>query len=197
MKIDKKTIILYSIGAIVVAGIVAEIYFVEKPGRETGNRIKDFGVEEIHEMGSLSQEETGKLINEKYSYRDFTGQSLRDVSPEELNNTVIVGSSFYQENEPYKKIFPDNINGVIFRRSNLDNVYVPPGNIIEGGSHRQIKTQNDWDDWLVGKDLNPIEPLDKEERLAAGVSVDPKDIPAVSFTPEQRKEFEGLFYKNQ
>jgi len=130
-------------------------------------------------------------INEKYSYKDFMGGSLRNVKVEELNNTVIVGSCFYREGVPNCKVFPDDMVGVTFRSCNLDNVFVPLGNIVEKSCcHRNIKDQNDWEDWILDKDLKPIEPMNKKQRFEVGVSIDPKDIPIIKLTKEEVKIFQ-------
>ena len=135
-------------------------------------------------------------VNEKYSYKGFPYHDLsfKDVDVKEFNNTIIIGSSFYQEwtegdNEVLKDIFPDGMTGVVFRRSNLDNIYIPPGNIVEESSNRRIRVQNDWDDWILESDNKPKEPIDKEQREMIGVSTDPKDIPDKKFTKEERKQF--------
>lgn len=141
-----------------------------------------------------------KPINEKYSYKGFPYHNLsfKDRPTEEFNDTIIVGSCFYQEwvegdKDVAKDIFPDGMKGVIFRQCNLDNVYVPPGNKIEGGTNKLIKIQNDRDDWILDDNLKPIKPMNKEERLKFGISIDPKKIPKRKFTREERKRFEELF----
>ena len=120
---------------------------------------------------------SAETINEKYSYKDFMHKSFRDVSAQEFNGTVIVGSCFYQEGKPNTAIFPNGMVGVTFRNCNLDNVYIPAGNTVEGGTHKKIRVMNDLDDWILDKDLKPVEPINKEQRLEAGISIDPKDIP--------------------
>lgn len=115
--------------------------------------------------------------NEKYSYGDFQGQYFKDSS--EFNNTLIVGSCFGVNNQPYSKVFPEDMIGVTFRLCNLANAVIPEGNIIESNCvNSQIKAQNDGEDWVVDKDLKPVEPLKKDRFQALSLSIDPKDIPA-------------------
>jgi hypothetical protein len=141
----------------------------------------------------------GLPINKEYSHRAFPyhGVSFKDIDPAEFNNTIIVNAGFYQEwqkgdKEVMKDIFPDGMTGVIFRECNLDNVFVPEGNHIEGGSNRAIKVQNDLEDWLVDSKGDPVEPLHKEKFLEAGVSIDPADIPQFELNREQRDQFEAV-----
>ena len=112
--------------------------------------------------------------DEKYSWKDFTGQILTDRK--DLNDKIIFGSCFSQE-IPDTKVFPDDMKNVIFVNCNLDNVYIPAGNIVMGSTQRRFKVMNDWEDWIVDKDNKPIEPIDKEKFIELGISVDPKDIP--------------------
>lgn len=124
------------------------------------------------------------LLNKEYSFKDFTGISFKNKPVEDFNNTLIKGSCFYQEaskgdNEVLKDIFPNGIVGVIFQRCNLDNVEISLGNIIQSDCiNRKIQVQNDGDDWFLDEDLKPVEPMNKEQRLMDGQSIDPKDIPA-------------------
>lgn len=137
-------------------------------------------------------------INKKYSFADFTHQSFKDISVSEFNNTVIKGSCFYQEakendTEVLKDIFPDGMTGVIFQRCNLDNVLIPLGNTVESNcTNRKIKIQNDWQDWILDSSLDPVEPMNKNQWLRKGVSIDPKDIPAEKMTQEEHQIFKDL-----
>ena len=118
-------------------------------------------------------------INEKYSFKDFSGRDFSKLDPKkEFNNTEIVGSCFYQENKPFSEIFPALMTGVTFKRCNLDNVKVPAGNTIitedwEKCCNKQIHVQNDLRDWEVDKDLKAVKPLHND-----GENVDPIKIPA-------------------
>jgi len=116
-------------------------------------------------------------MNKKYSFKSFTNQTFTGVDPAEFNNSEIARSCFYQEGAPDKHVFPDNIQGVTFRECNLDNVYLPPGNIIIGGSHDKIMVQNDLEDWIVDDSLKPIQPVNDSAFDELGISKDPKDIP--------------------
>jgi len=133
-------------------------------------------------------------INEKYSYKAYPYHNLsfKDKKSTEFNNTTIIGSCFYQEcsedGTPPFDIFP-NITGVIFERCNLDNIYIPPGNIVKDSCNRKLKVQNDWEVWVLNDSFEPIEPMNKSERLKAGVSIDPEDIPIKKFTEEEVEQF--------
>lgn len=143
-------------------------------------------------------------INEKYSYKAFPyyGVSFKDRPASEFNNTTIRGTMFYQAwregEEVVKDIFPDGMKGVVFERCNLDNVYIPDGNILRDdpphfNTHLKIQMQNDREDWILDDDLKPVKPMDKEQRLKAGIiSIDPKNIPKKKITIKQRRDFERL-----
>ena len=114
-------------------------------------------------------------INEKYSHKDFTHKILTDTKPEEWNDTEVVNSCFYNE-KPLTKVFPDGLKGVTFIRCNLDNVVVPETCTIEGGTNKLIQVQNDLEDWILDKDLNPVEPVAKARFVKLGLSVDPTNL---------------------
>jgi hypothetical protein len=126
----------------------------------------------------------GPEVNKKYSYKDFTSSVLTDVKPDDLNDSIIVGSCFASEGVNNRVIFPKDMKGVIFRRCNLDNIYVDEDkNTIEKDcSHEQIMIQNDLEDWKLDKDLKPKEPVDKQSFLDMQLSIDPKDIPKTKMT---------------
>lgn len=117
-------------------------------------------------------------MNEKYSYKDFMGQSFTHLPASDFNNSEIVGSCFYQQAAPKTKVFPVGITGVRFIRCNLDNVLIPSGNTVEPDCcHRKIMIQNDLEDWLVDDSGKPIEPISKKTFENLGLSIDSKDIP--------------------
>jgi hypothetical protein len=138
-------------------------------------------------------------VNEKYSYKDFIGKTFLDVDPSEFNNTEIIGSCFYQESSygtinPMKDVFPVGMTGVTFIKCNLDNVRIPIGNTVVGGTNKRILVQNDREDWILDENNKPIEPMDKERRLAVGLSINPKDIPKTMITEEERNAHENTFF---
>ena len=137
-----------------------------------------------------------KKINNKYSYKSFKRQNLSNRSPDEFNNTEIIGSCFFQD-EINTVCFPA-ITGVTFTRCNLDNAVVPAGNTVNGGTHKNKKVQNDGEWWVVDSDGKPIEPQSPEQYDALGLSKDPKDLPdkpldeSVIMKVEKEKEIEDI-----
>lgn len=118
-------------------------------------------------------------INEKYSFKDFTGQTFLDIDSDEFSNSEIKGSCFYQENEPNKIVFPAGMIGVQFQRCNLDNVLMLPISTIDGRcSNRKIMVQNDLQDWVVDMAMNPIEPVNLKHHIKVGLNINPINIPA-------------------
>lgn len=116
--------------------------------------------------------------NAKYSHKDFTGRKLTSRPAAEFNDSEIVGSCFYQEGQPDVEVFPAGMTGVTFRNCNLDNVLIPDGNTIEGGSHKRVIMQKDGEDWITDKNNNPLEPIAKKTYVKLGISTDPKDLPS-------------------
>lgn len=132
-------------------------------------------------------------MNKKYSYKDFTGKTLIGTDLKEWNDTEVIGSCFYNET-PNTKVFPDGIKGVKFIKCNLDNVVVPKECTIEGGCHRLIQMQKDGEDWLLDENLNPVEPMNKNDYVKLGLDISPAAIPtssvAVPVTASKRQQLE-------
>lgn len=114
-------------------------------------------------------------INEKYSYKDFMHKTLTHIEASEFNDSEIVGSCFYAEK--IREVFPADVHDLILTDCNLDNVILPVGCIVNGGTNKRILIQNDLEDWIVDEDDNPIEPVHKERFTRLGLSIDPQDIP--------------------
>jgi hypothetical protein len=73
--------------------------------------------------------------NDKYSFRDFTGQTFSGAT--DMNNIIIMGSCFSQQTVD-TIVFPSNLNGTVFINCNMDNVSIPTGNTVLGGTHKRI-----------------------------------------------------------
>ena len=102
----------------------------------------------------------GVDFNEKYSFKDFAGQDLSD----RLDMTgTIVGSCFFQYDAPDSEVLPSDCNAT-FIRCNLDNVAMPKGASVVGGTNKRIKIINDVA-WIVDKDLNPTESMDYDNPM--------------------------------
>ena len=87
------------------------------------------------------------MINEKYSYGDFTGQSFKHCSVQEFDGDII-GSCFYSENiTPIPDLvdkFPIGIRSN-FIRCNMDNTLIPPTATSENCSNRRITSSETGD----------------------------------------------------
>ncbi len=116
-------------------------------------------------------------INEKYTKKDFRGQSHRTTDPKEFNNSTIRGAIFSQKT-PYTKIFPQGMTGVHFLGCSMINVVIPSGNTTQGCSTQHQAEQNDGEMWHVDEGGNPISPVKAYRFDKEGISKDPKDIPS-------------------
>jgi hypothetical protein len=128
-----------------------------------------------------------KEINEEFSYKDFTQKNLGFLHPAKFDNTRVVGSAFFQD-FPGSRVFPSGMTGVEFCGGGLDNVDLPPGNIILAADHpdnptgiqaqnRRMQMQNDSQYWIVDERGEPIEPANIESVLKDGENIDPAKIP--------------------
>ena len=131
------------------------------------------------------------MLNEKYSYKqfDYYKLSFKDVDPSEFNGTEIVGSCFYQPGSGMQDIFPSDLVDVTFIDCNLDNILVPFDCSVVRGSNQCIFVQNDLEDWICDEFNAPIDPMNKEWRMAHGISVLPSEIPSEQFTVEEHALF--------
>jgi len=116
-------------------------------------------------------------IDERYSFKDFTGRNLKkeDIP----NNVVIYGSCFSQEIVD-RNIFRDDMTGVTFIKCNLDNCFIPVGNVVVDCWQRKFSCQNDGNDWILDKDSKPLKPVNHKIFTKLSLPMpDPKDIPVV------------------
>jgi hypothetical protein len=107
-------------------------------------------------------------MNEKYSHKDFSGKSLIDVDPKELNDTEIHGSCFAQEvpfgkQAEFVRVFPEEMTGVTFVGCNLDNVLVPEGCKAIDGTHKLLEIHKEtvggedvFTTWIMSEAKVPI-----------------------------------------
>ena len=129
-------------------------------------------------------------INEKHSFKDYTGQDLTGLPASEFNDSTVKGSCFYQEwvkGDPttLKDVFPAGVTGLTLERCNLDNVKIPAGASVKGGTNKRIRYQNDRDDWEVNGSDEPVEPLNKKQRELLGISTLPLSIPTKEMTQKE------------
>lgn len=109
-----------------------------------------------------------------YSSKDFTGQILKNKT--DMNNQIIEGSCFSQET-PDTHVFPEDMTGTTFIDCNLDNVFIPQGNTVQGGTQKRYKIQNDLRDWYLDENDNPIELVGLKYWQMNGYPTNPNDIP--------------------
>ena len=111
--------------------------------------------------------------SEEFSHRVFKIPQV-----EIPNDTVVYASSFYQEGFLDAQVFPKDMKGVTFINCNLDNCFIPEGNIVIGGTQKRIMVQNDLNDWILDEDNNPVKPVDHQYFEKFGLEVPkPEDIP--------------------
>ena len=117
--------------------------------------------------------------NDLFSYRDFGGKNAKHHYENISDGIIIYGSCFSQE-IPDLHIFPDNLTGVTFIKSNLDNVYIPVGNTVIDCRQRRFKVQNDLNDWLIDVSNIPTMPINYKMFTKMGLPMPkPMDIPLV------------------
>lgn len=124
------------------------------------------GIVNFFSRGKQRPAEVAIELPDELSFQDFTGDNFRNVDPTLLNGRTIKGTCFSQElpgNSRNKvKIFPENMTGVTFVDCNLDNVEIPAGNTVIGGTNKTFKVQSDGHDWEIeegtGRPLSPISP---------------------------------------
>lgn len=115
-------------------------------------------------------------ISEAYSFKDMTGWNLSDRK--DMDGIVVYASCLSNET-PDAMVLPAKLKDCTFIKCNLDNVHVPEGNVVIDCNQRRFKCQNDGEDWIIDTvEKKPVEPLNKKHFIKAGLSVDPKDIPA-------------------
>jgi hypothetical protein len=110
----------------------------------------------------------------KYDNKDFTGHDLSDRK--DMDNLTITGLCLSNET-PNAFVLPPNLKGVTFVDCNLDNVFIPVGNVMVRGSNRRFKVQEDGEDWIIDAvKKTPLEPIDKERFIEEGKNIDPDKI---------------------
>lgn len=115
----------------------------------------------------------------KHSFKDYLCRSFTDLPADEFSNQEIIKSCFAQIN-PETLVFPDGVENLTLSYCDLTNVLLPAGATIgEGCQVQSVKVQNDGNDWVLGPDKKPVEPVNKKFLESQGKSVDPADIPLV------------------
>lgn len=132
------------------------------------------------ELGEPGYEGQILEYDENYSGKSFIYQDLSDRK--DMDGITIYSSIFASE-IPDTKIFSDNMKNVRFVNCNLDNIIIPPGNILQNCSNRRFKIQNDGNDWIIDNSNKPIKPLNDWVFTKFNVPVpDPKNIPTDKVT---------------
>lgn len=113
-------------------------------------------------------------LNEALSFKDFTGRGQTHFP---TVKGVVYGTCFSQE-VPDSHVFPESMIGVTFIKCNLDNVHIPPGNIVIDCWQRRFKVQNDRNDWLIDSKGLPMKPFNHKVFTKFGFPMpEPVDIP--------------------
>lgn len=107
----------------------------------------------------------------------FKNRDLLNIPLDKFNNKTLKNSCIAQRN-PNTKVFPDGIVNCTLVNWNTNNCIIPAGITLSGGSNKQVKRQNDGENWIVDKNLKPVSPLIPEEYDKYGLSKKPQDIPS-------------------
>ena len=125
--------------------------------------------------GTVEYEGMKVTYNDEWSFKNFTNGYLGDKT---IPRGIVIYASVFMQEKPDSHIFPEDMTDVTFVACNLDNVYIPEGNMVIGGSMKEFKVQNDGEDWVIDDQGQPVEPINKEAFEAVGVSTKPEDIPS-------------------
>lgn len=112
-----------------------------------------------------------------YNRVDYTGWEFLSRPEYDWSNRVVDRACFAQES-PDTVVFDPNTTGIVFRNCNLENVIIPDGCTVEGGSTLRREEQNDKRDWIIDDKGNPVEIMNKKYWTINGYSTDPTLIPA-------------------
>lgn len=114
-------------------------------------------------------------VSSLYSDKDMTGKDLS--SRLDMNGIVIHGLCLSNE-IPNAQVLPSNLKNTTFISCNLDNVFIPAGNILLNCSNRLFKVDNDGQDWLLSADAKtPLTPLNLKDAQQKGLNTNPALIP--------------------
>ena len=121
------------------------------------------------------------IENLNYEYDEEINADLShkriDLLSRNWNGFVFYAVSFSQE-IPDSHIFPDDMTGATFINCNLDNVFIPEGNMVIGGRQNRFKAQNDGNDWEIDETDKPVRPVNHKAFIKLGLEVPkPEDIP--------------------
>lgn len=119
---------------------------------------------------------------DKYSHKDFTNVKFVNINLE--SGTTIYASCFSKE-VPDFEMFPATMTGITFLECNMDNVKVPPGNLVNNfykPAPIKFKAQNDLRDWQLNQLNQPVKLIDEDDWKAKGYSIDPAAIPLQPIT---------------
>ena len=115
------------------------------------------------------------------SFLKASGKDFHNFPEYKFSNKTVYASNFSQE-IPDSDIFAEDTENVTFVQCNLDNVKLPDGSAVIGGSQRSFKVQNDLRDWEVDDRDKPVKLVNEDYWKSRGFSVNPEDIPAQKIT---------------
>lgn len=109
------------------------------------------------------------------SFKDFTGRNLRN---EKIEPGETIEASCFSQEKPDTHVFPDDMTGVTFLRCNLDNVFIPEGNLMIDCRQRRFLVQNDGNDWEVDENNLPVQLLNNKIFTKLGLDAPtPEELP--------------------
>ncbi len=92
----------------------------------------------------------------------------------------------FSQGSPDTHIFPEDMTGAVFINCNLDNVFLPEGNTVIGGTKKKFRVQNDGRDWYLNEQDQPTRPTNEKYWVKHDTFTDPMYIPETQLevTPE-------------
>lgn len=116
--------------------------------------------------------------SDEYSRKSYANKDFVNIN---LPSGSTVYASMFMNEKLDMSIFPSTMTGITFLECNLDNIILPPGNLIINlytYPPKKFKMENDLRYWVLDEQGKAKKLLEEDYWKNKGFSIDPKDIPA-------------------